>query len=971
MMHGLYALPLGVDFAKTFVQGLLDRYEGRPPQDLARVTVYLNSARTLTAVRAAFDNHGALLLPDLKLIAELGGSTAQSSLSRMLDLAALIEAALSRQPDLLASQSIPALAKSLASLMAEMQLEGLDAGAFGQIDVGEHAGHWQRALQFVRIASSAYLEGPLLDREACERRQAEHLAAMWSEGIDLPAGPVIVAGSTGSHGATRLFMSAVARLPQGAVILPGFDFDQPAHVWDQMSEAPSEEHPQARFVPFIDDFGMPQPWHMAGVDMARNRLASLAMRPAPVTDQWVSEGPLLGDLMPATAALSLIEADQPQAEAEAIALVMRAALERDRPVTLIAADRGLTRRVTAALDRWDLVPDDSAGQPLDLTPVGLFLRAIASLSVRPLTIDGLLVLLKNRITANPETGDHLLNTRELELHLRRHGPAFPDPEFLEDWGADPKASSKKRPEWAAWLAGILRRISPSDDEAAVLPIPERIEALTSLGQMLAAGPSGKPDAVWVDTAGQLAREAIMGLAAAASGHHRMNSRDFAALVTQQLAARALRRSGEYHPLIKIRGPREARTDATGLVILAGLNEGGWPQPLDPDPWLSRQMRAQAGLTSPERVIGLSAHDFQQGLCADEVILTRAGRNADAETVPSRWLNRLLNLLQGLPAQNGPQALAAMRERGAFWLGIAQDLSVPSAQARLDNPPAPRPSPVPPASSLDQLSVTQIRSLIRDPYSIYASKILRLTPLNPLRMEPGDPRQSGTLLHRIAEEITRTMTGIGPDAKALEENILSIAFDLIAAEVPWPAEQAFLRARIVAIAGQLAKDDAARLRFQRPVVIEKTAGTGLPASAVRLVARPDRIDLTDDGTVWVYDYKSGTPPSEAQTKAFDKQLVLTAAMVGAGAFSGIAAAPVAGVAYIRLGGSGETVQRAADDAAGELARLDRLLLEYQLRKVGFTALRAIEEVRQLGDYAHLARFGEWSLSDAAISGEVGT
>ncbi len=42
-----------------------------------------------------------------------------------------------------------------------------------------------------------------------------------------PQHPIILAGSTGSRGTTLLLMQAIAKLPQGAVILPGFDFDMP------------------------------------------------------------------------------------------------------------------------------------------------------------------------------------------------------------------------------------------------------------------------------------------------------------------------------------------------------------------------------------------------------------------------------------------------------------------------------------------------------------------------------------------------------------------------------------------------------------------------------------------------------------------------------------------------------------------------------------------------------------------------
>jgi hypothetical protein len=75
------------------------------------------------------------------------------------------------------------------------------------------------------------------------------------------------------------------------------------------------------------------------------------------------------------------------------------------------------------------------------------------------------------------------------------------------------------------------------------------------------------------------------------------------------------------------------------------------------------MRQSAGLLLPERQIGLSAHDYQQAIAAKEVVLSRSIRSAEAETVPSRWINRLVNLMGGLTDRNGPQALAAMKARG--------------------------------------------------------------------------------------------------------------------------------------------------------------------------------------------------------------------------------------------------------------------------------------------------------------------
>ena len=187
-----------------------------------------------------------------------------------------------------------------------------------------------------------------------------------------------------------------------------------------------------------------------------------------------------------------------------------------------------------------------------------------------------------------------------------------------------------------------------------------------------------------------------------------------------------------------------------MVILGGLNEGSWPETPSPDPWLNREMRAKSGLLLPERRIGLAAHDFQQAIGAPTVILSRAIRDAEAQTVPSRWINRLVNLMSGLTTNGGPDSLAAMRARGQALLDMVDLFDAPIAQPT----PAPRPEPAPPvAYRPDRLSVTRVQTLIRDPYAIYASYVLSLRRLNPLRPEP-DAALRGTVLHKVLEEFVR-------------------------------------------------------------------------------------------------------------------------------------------------------------------------------------------------------------------------
>jgi ATP-dependent helicase/nuclease subunit B len=973
---GLYALPPGVDFAREFVRGLVRRMEGQPPEAMARVTIYANASRTLSEMKEAFDTFGPMLLPRLRTVtnldqpSEIAATPLAAPLARRLQLARLIAHLIEARPELGAGNSIPALAKSLADLMTEMQTEGRDPSALEGIETGDHARHWQNALAFLRIAAGFHLTGPLVDRAARQRAAAEAAVADWDRGLGLPDGPVIVAGSTGSHGATRLFMQAVAALPNGAVVLPGFDFDQPAHVWDSL-DARAEDHPQARFAPLIKAVGYPRRWSDTPAPSPdRNRLLSLALRPAPVTDQWIADGPSLPDLIEPTEGLTLIEADQPGHEAEAIALVMRDAAEQGQTITLIAADGNLIRRVNSALDRWELVPDESAGQPMPLTPQGLLLRQIVALFGQPLTIDRLLILLKHPNTARGSAlvgrNEFLKETRDLELYLRKNGPAFPDGDFLRDWAT---RSGETRKHFALWLAELLDKVVRFESDRGPRPIASRLTDLRALTEVLASGPAGDVAAskLWTDKAGQMALAILNHLASYADEGPRMGPGDFSTLLLEELNAQQLRNEGEPYHLLRIRGPREARIAGSGSVILSGLNEGGWPQALEPDPWLSRQMRLQAGLTLPERLIGLAAHDFQQGIAASRVILTRARRDAEAETIPSRWLNRLVNLMAGLPERRGPEALAAMRKRGAHWLQLAEAVTRPDFTLAA----AARPSPVPPAPPFAELPVTDVSLLIRDPYAVYAKRVLGLRPLPALRPEP-DAALRGQTLHSIVESLLKTHPAPDTSPAQLKADFLRITAEVLETEVPWPAARAFWQARMEGIADRIVADELARRAEGRPQVIENRGKVALAGMEFRLTAKPDRIDLLNDGQVMIYDYKSGTPPSDAQIQHFDKQLILEAAMARRGGFDALGPVDVAGIRYIQLGGEGKTHDRKyAPDIEGQnWDGFVRLIAAYLTGGTGFTSMRAPEKTSYAGDYDHLARFGEWSLADLPRTEKVG-
>ncbi|WP_172297810.1 double-strand break repair protein AddB [Pseudoruegeria sp. HB172150] len=960
----LFGLPPGADFPKAVVNGVLRRMEGKPPDALARIEIFVNTRRMQRRMKALFDAGPARLLPRIRLVTDLATEAALaeipppvSPLRRRLELTQLVAKLLERQPDLAPRSALFDLADSLADLMAEMQGEGVPPGTLANLDLTDQSGHWQRSLQFVTLVE-AFLDRShdAPDSEARQRMVVEQLSDRWRS--DPLQHPVIVAGSTGSRGTTAAFMRAVARLPQGALILPGYDFDLPRDVWERLDDAMSfEDHPQFRFARLAHDLetdfrvdrwdtALPEP------SPARNRLVSLALRPAPVTDQWMEEGSALTGLADATSDMTLIEAPSSREEAGAIALVLREAAERGKIAALITPDRTLTRQVAAALDRWGIVPDDSAGRPLPLTAPGRFLRHVAGLFGEKLTAEALLTLLKHPLTntGSAERGPHLLHTRELELSLRRNGPPFPSPADLLNWaGADNPA----RQAWAAWLAGLMVGLQ----DIGAQPLTKHLEQHIRLAERLAGGPetdgSGE---LWEKEAGREALRWVEALSREAEHGSVLDVSDYRSLFQSVLQRGEVREAVGTHPGVMIWGTLEARVQGADLIVLGGLNEGVWPEAAKADPWLNRRMRHDAGLLLPERRIGLSAHDFQQAIAAAEVVLSRSVRDAEAQTVPSRWLNRLTNLLDGL-SDESRVSLGEMRARGNTWLTLANRLQAPA----VIEAPAPRPSPRPPlAARPKSLSITEIQTLIRDPYAIYARHVLRLRPLDPLRQTPDAPLR-GTILHKILERFVKDAEF--DDADTAMARLRAITDTVLAEDAPWPAARRMWRARLMRVADWFVAGEIARQADRDVLALERRGQLEFPELKMELRGKIDRIDRLPDGRVAIYDYKTGNPPSKDQQEHFDKQLGLAALMAERGALLDLDPAQVAETVYIGLGSSPK-VESKLWDAAETAAVADgfiQLIAAYRDPARGYTSRRAVDLQSFGGDYDHLARYGEWDES----------
>jgi ATP-dependent helicase/nuclease subunit B len=256
--------------------------------------------------------------------------------------------------------------------------------------------------------------------------------------------------------------------------------------------------------------------------------------------------------------------------------------------------------------------------------------------------------------------------------------------------------------------------------------------------------------------------------------------------------------------------------------------------------------------------------------------------------------------------------------------------------------------------------------LRDPYAIYARHVLRLKPLDPLDAEIG-PMDRGSAMHEILEHFIRESSdGFPPNPVA---RLIGISEEIFARYGVPQATLAVWRPRFARAASWFVADERRRqpeilrsfLEIKGRLKIEAPAGDFI------LTGRADRIDELRAGGAAIIDYKTGMPPSNSQVGLFASQLPLEGAILERRGFEGVDTLSPAQLVYIRYSGGeqpGETriVKGDAQQLVAETyANLVRLIAEFDREETAYVSRVAPFRADAAGDYDHLARVREWSLS----------
>ncbi len=1036
----IFSVPVSAPFLRTVISALVDGrlVEGfearREPANLANATLYLPTRRAGRLAREIFLDvldADAAVLPRIVALGDIDedelafadpsdgyGGVAPldippklGELERRLTLAHLV-AAWAKTP--VSSPLVvggPAstlqLAGDLARLMDDMVTRGVDWRTLDKLVPDQLDKYWQHSLEFLRIARDAwpsYLTEisriePAARRDLLIDAEAARLTAHHAE-------PVIAAGSTGSMPATAKFLHAVAKLPNGAVVLPGLDTDLDEESWQtiggernadgRFTTPPSSNHPQFAMHALLDRFGIRRldvDSLAAPAPHGRELLVSETMRPSTATAEWhdrLERPEIVERISAGMTNLAVVEAPNPEMEALAIAVAMREARHLGKSAALVTPDRALARRVMASLTRWNLEFDDSGGDAMIETPAGVFARLTAEAAADGLEPPTLLALLKHPLFRLGGAHGSLKRAIEvLEIALLRGTRPQPGT------GGLARDFERFRAELVKLNSGETTSLHPLEqrarlrdndlDRAQVL-IGKLQAALAPLEGMASSKPydfaelaSRHRDALLALSSDQhgiaVVFEERAGAALASAFDDLLAKQQPSGLMTPladypdvfqiAFADRMVRRPESARAQLNIFGQLEARLTESDRIILGGLVEGVWPPAPRIDPWLSRPMRHELGLDLPERRIGLSAHDFAQLLGHDEVILTHAAKVGGAPAVASRFLHRL-------EAVAGEERWKAATSAGELYVQYAAELDRPDKVV-----PIPRPEPRPPRETRPlKMSVTAIEDWLRDPYTIYARYILRLDPLDPVDMALS-AADRGSAIHEALGEFTQAYADALPDD--IMRTLREIGAKHFAPLMERPEARALWWPRFQRIAAWFAEWETARRDDIDAIKAEIRGEIGIALDNERtfiLSARADRIERHRDGSFAILDYKTGQPPTGKQVRmGLSPQLTLEAAILREGGFADIAAGSSVGeLAYIRLSGNNppgeerslelkirpnDTPQPPDEAADGALRKLEALIRAFEDEKQAYTSLNLSMWANRYGTYDDLARIKEWS------------
>jgi ATP-dependent helicase/nuclease subunit B len=298
-----------------------------------------------------------------------------------------------------------------------------------------------------------------------------------------------------------------------------------------------------------------------------------------------------------------------------------------------------------------------------------------------------------------------------------------------------------------------------------------------------------------------------------------------------------------------------------VMIVSNLNEGEFIAQGSTQNWLSRSMRLDFGLPDLTRRVGVSAHDFNNYLGNKKVFLTRSSSSNNAPTSKLRFLMKLETILKATK-------LFDNLDDGKYWHFLLKQFNAVEDSSKnvkqVANPNL--------EHRIKRASVTDIGKWIKDPYYIYAKRVLNLKALNKID-EEASFANFGNFVHETLEEFVKDYEKVDKD-NALEILLEDYAKKCFVKYFVSKDSYLLWWPRFENIALWFIKNEVLVRKNLKDVLIEVPAQ--MEIDGLKITTKIDRVNIDLEGNIEIIDYKTGLVPTNSNVKkGLEPQLPLEA------------------------------------------------------------------------------------------------
>lgn len=903
MMSNIYNINLSQPFIATLAEGFVRFF----PSNTRDATILLPTQRLCYDLKAHFLNRRLLFSDALPTITPLGdflfddeteesnlsdalASPPQSQFARMLYLMRHLKHFFPATN----TNSLIYLAYNFGRLWDEIVLENLSwQNLLARLPHNEFELYWQNNIPQLRKLIEQILydkANGLIPLTRSEERIASLSQAIAKIPDNIKHGPLIIAGSTGSTPLTFELIKAVSELPNGKVIIAGFDSD-PHRFSDLTSYHP--QYPLAKLLRQLKtstdsqfsskiSFEIPEWLPSASADNAKQHVSaaiSLALH-----DKYKKANETFKALG-FTHFLNLI--DYPIQLIESKSLLEEAAIiaahinnirqkhaqqARHKPtIVIITANHVLADYIKNELQQYGILDgempngtpsgtqsgtqsgtlaqhiDESKLHPLSATQAGRFLSVSAKLLCEPYKYINLLAIFNNPLCQISECSPYA--PQELIGLALKYLPQIFNNASQYNWPTLLKVIKEKETEA---LASATEELRPK--------LAQLIQAITNIASIVAPlHQKYKPGDYCALSMLWQTHQQLWQYITAPTEDPKLQ--EFSTQIENNVPYFGDIIFNEYSPwlkhmlgmstfnpprtnsefVLKILKPLDARLHSADYLFLAGLNSDSWPQLSSADPWLNPGLRRYLKLLLSERRIGLAALDFCQFFSSAHLILSRSEMHDKQLTDPSLWWKKIT---------------FSLRDINLNTTELHQKSLKPNNNSTSE--PLNLPQPVPPlAQRPRRLSVGELQRLIRNPFGFYVENILGIKPCSYLT-PPAPELKRGIAVHNLFFALTEYYFyhHQPPPESSLEEMMSHHLRGCFDNSLAWDLWRLQVKSMASAFFQQMQQEKIVRSEIKVKGEINFPTAMG----DITIHSSADRIDQLADGTIRIIDYKTGSIPS---------------------------------------------------------------------------------------------------------------